>query len=722
MKQYKRQTKTTPTGALQSAVLLLAFAAICHAGPVPMTGWHLPASAAIGADLRLNGIAVGPTAWASTPLIPEIQRGKPWALKFTVHGGTAGEQIAVGVDTGDEASVPILWRWVLPGGTKDHQVRLQVISGQSSPRLAFAYLGKDGAVTLSQISVEATEIKVPQQKDTTPFGKPAPKAETLPANWDPKGNLDGRVRQLAEDRETIVDIGGLEVGVPAEVTTPRGERASVAAFVVNRGNVDKELTTMTVGPPQVPVEIRTVKVPAKKTTQFHALVQCLTSGDVWAKMMFSCEGQSGAAPVKIHCTPCYPVLGAQWPDDVPAQTPSVTALAALAALPVQMNLVALPTDPGAVAAWLKPFATGPAGLAVQVPAMPGADDAAALAAAAAKACPGIQAYIAPPVGTKAVAASRKAAGGSGFMASMLFGLDSFGDEDVAPQALLAELDHPVDGLGACVTVRGRPQPQAVALAEEIDGKTLDAPNLGWAQVDAGVDLGALRGTLADKGAALPILLTDVGGVGTGDARLDALLLARRVASACYRGSTGVMVHAQARGEAGVGLIQENGEASGPMCEAVRELSRELSGAVPVAAFASKPGFSGVRDAPVVYKSFLRDREGIVVLWNNTSVPQDVAVEVRSEPLAGTLLRLSYTGEFIQRKSDGMFNYSQDAVDRRQRAVYVTLNPLQVVCLSLSLSDPHAGWLSAITTRGKVVPKNDRVESAQSWWDEYVKNH
>ena len=70
----------------------------------------------------------------------------------------------------------------------------------------------------------------------------------------------------------------------------------------------------------------------------------------------------------------------------------------------------------------------------------------------------------------------------------------------------------------------------------------------------------------------------------------------------------------------------------------------------------------------------------------------------------------------------MFNYSQDAVERRQRAVYVTLNPLQVVCLSLSLSDPHAGWLSAITTRGAIVPKSNRIEEAQSWWEEYVKNH
>ena len=719
----ERSYSLSSTIWLTMTVLLILGGGVCHAAPVAMTGWTVPASATVGAELRLNGSGEGAAAWAISPPVADMQRGKPCALKFAVHGGTAGEQIALALVSGEGAAPKALWRWVLPGGNKDHQVRLQVISGLNAPKLAFAYQGADGTVTLSQISVEAAEIKVAHQKDTTPFGEVVPKAETLPANWDPKGNLDARVRQLADEKEMIVDVGGLEVGIPGDISTTRGERASVAAFVMNRGDVDKELTTMTVGPPQVPIEIRTVKVPAKKTTQFHAFVQCLTSGDVWAKMVFSCEGQSGAAPVLLHCTPCYPAFGAQWPDAT--QAPSAMALAALAALPTQMNLVALPADPGTVAAWLRPFTAGPAGLAVQTPA---GGDAGAVAGAAAKAWPGIQAYVPPLAGEKAefgvvseIAAGRKAAGGSGFVASPVYDLATDGDEDAASPALIAALGAGLGENAACIAVRGRPEPDAAVLVEEIDGKTPDAPNLGWAQVDAAGDLGALRGTLADKGAQLPILLTDVGGVGTGDARLDALLLARRMASACYRGSTGVMVRAQAKGD-GIGLVKETGEAVGPMCEAMRELSRELAGAVPVAAFASKAGFSGVRDAPVVYKSFLRDREGIIVMWNNTGVPQDVAVEVRSEPLAGTLLKLSYTGEFVQRKSDGMFNYSQDAVDRRQRAVYVTLNPLQVVCLSLSLSDPHAGWLSAITTRGPIVPKNTRVEDAQTWWDDYVKNH
>jgi hypothetical protein len=721
----KRTTATIGAGLFLLALLMVAANAWGAALPLNSADdWVCTGPATLNGELKLGGSETPDgQAWAIAPAAADIQRGKPFAVDMTVQGD-AGAEIAVAVVTDATKRPRSIWRWVLPGGNDRHDIHLVFVQGAKSPRIAFGNTGK-GAVTVSRAAVEQTEIKLPARADTTPFGEDVPKIAALLADWTPVGTLDGHVRDLVGDKETVVDIDGMEVGFPAEVDALRGQRTSLLTFVVNRGDNAKKLTVTAIGGPQIPCETRDVDIPAKKTTQFHALVQCLTAGDQWVKLELKSGDETRSVPLKVHCTASYPAFGASWPD--PSRTPSVEALAALGGLPVQLHEVALPADAGAIPARMKPFADAGAEIAV---AIPRADAAAAgaLAAAAAKANPKVRFYIPSPTGdaktdvavVQAVVAARKAAGGGGFVISPVYDLVDSGGEDAASPALLSALDAGLGAQVAAIAVHGRPQPSAAVLLEEIDRRRASVPNLGWRDLDRANDLGAVRGALVDKGAGLPMLLCGVGGEGTGDARADTILLARRVASAFYRGATGVTLSGQAP-EGGLGLLDAGAAtANGPFLQAARQLAVELSSAAPVASLADVPGFSSTVDAPIIYKPFLRGREGIVVLWNNTGVPQDVAVEVRSEPLAGTLLRLSYTGDLIQRKSEPMFQYSEDAVARRQRAVYLTIAPLDVVCLSLVLSDPHAAWLNAITTRGKIVPRTEPLQPAEKWWDDYLK--
>ena len=139
-----------------------------------------------------------------------------------------------------------------------------------------------------------------------------------------------------------------------------------------------------------------------------------------------------------------------------------------------------------------------------------------------------------------------------------------------------------------------------------------------------------------------------------------------------------------------------------------ELCRELAG---VRALAPPPdtevaGYSG--DKPVTYRPFLRGDEGIVALWNNSGQRKSVAVEVRCRPWQVRLLRISYPGETCQREFDGSFEWDELAKRFRQPAVYVDLEPLQTVVLSLKLRGAHAQWLREIGEKPIAPPPVNKM--------------
>ncbi len=642
-------------------------------------------------------------AWAVSEPLPATTGPLMLSLRAQRRSGAGELAVSLISDIPEKPEqITPLWHLDL-NDDRGHRIEVGlVLPGNEPVRLAIGAVGGEGEWLVEEIELS----------DWTPSEyQPGPRAhlplgngpEPLPVGWEPEDSLDGRWRRVGIGKEIVTVVNGLRVSLPAEVTVEQGVRGAGAAFVTNRGTREKELTFSLQGPPGAYMPTFTAPFAAGGTTRFRLPLQMLVTGKDWLKLILSSGTETAAIPLLVNCEQRFPAIGlrADWdaltattfprgtllqflyarlPEDLPtgdylgpvlSRNPGQTVLA----LPLLRDLSAVMADSDSEQASRVMSLVG-LYLPETLRDAAGSEIAVAVAAAASQIRTRFSEakFISPPLPVITT------------------------DEGLQPSEQLAEAL--AAGMGAVVgAVAGRrPRPPAGGvLDEEVDGRLRGELCSFWADQDKQHDFQPLRQALNARGAHLPMLLSELPTTVTGDARLDALIIGRLLISGFAQGCTGATFLPDLL-ELPTPPSAEDSPAEYPVRIALRELNRELAGATPLLGLARTEGFSGRIDEPIVYRSFLRGREGLVFMWNNTSVPLDVAVVLQALPVQMQVLRLAYTGQFVTRRCQGLFAFSEEARQNRHQAVYVRVRPLEIVGLSLHLKSDHAGWLGEISPR------------------------
>ena len=258
-------------------------------------------------------------------------------------------------------------------------------------------------------------------------------------------------------------------------------------------------------------------------------------------------------------------------------------------------------------------------------------------------------------------------------------------------------------------------PASGVIGERVEGRQQPLANYGWSNFARRYDFNPLRAWLAQHGPGRPLLLDLAGLRGTATPRLEMLQLTRLLLEQAWQGSTGVLLSSDAQL-----LLDAQGKPRSPVYEGVQELWRELAGAAPMAVPTEDGGPCGsALDSPVRCWAFVRGTEGILFLANNTSATQEVAAEVRANPMQMQVLRLRAEGPAVERKIQDVFRFGEEARTRKQQGIYVRLAPGEIVGLSLQLAGEDWTWLRSV---GRMAPRDQPTtgpppaSGGQPWWE------
>lgn len=642
-------------------------------------------------------------AWAVSEVLPGVEPGKAFELSLSLRKVEGDGPVAVALVSEKGRPVrPYLWEGSVRADSRWHRLVLQVVTGLSSPRVALGVTGS------GRWLVDDLRLRPVQVRDVT---KPVAKklrpqyAAELPQGWVPKGRLDLQTRNFLGRDSYYMRPGPFELNPQGEVTVLQGERTGGELDVLSRGKARNDLGVEVQGPPGWRSEVWSASIPGEVRVSLNVPLQAMTCGDSYLKVEFGAGGETKQMPLLVHSQRRFPLLGTWWP-----QGSSVDLAGKLDAGAIQFHEVvcASATDlkqaagsfgqPGDVAIrWggeVKSAVAALTDLPVQqrgricafgLEGEVSAADQQALAAA----LPGLIPEAAVLSPTVSVAAGQQGLQGGEKLQSLLAG--GVGDSSEA-------LDVQMPAL-----------PCSVVLRETLDGAAPTGPMASWTALDKALSLQGLRDQLNQAGAALPVYARFGTGTGTAAPGLDALVMTRALLQVFSVGASGVAVPAVQEKAGGLGLLDSEAQPVDAVSGTYAELCRELAG---VRALAPPPdtevaGYSG--DKPVTYRPFLRGDEGIVALWNNSAQRKSVAVEVRCRPWQVRLLRISYPGETCQREFDGSFEWDELAKRFRQPAVYVDLEPLQTVVLSLKLRGAHAQWLREIGEKPIAPPPVNKMD-------------
>lgn len=733
-----------------ACLLLLGLISVAHAQNLldnggfeaGVTGWQVVAPAetsvrAIGDRpaagkgsvlLQTTGKAVG---WLLSPVLSGAASGDLVQVSFAARRAAGQASLVLDVIAGPETlSDAVLWEAALPADAAWHRVvllmRVPPVGSGVKPRLAFGVRGQAGSWALDEVSVTTGTLPAPEA--TTLPGEPSV-CEPLDDGWKPEGLLDARAVTIGDSEELALNVGGLEVTVDRELTGYRGYREGLIIYAVNRGSLDKQLVITAAAPNGLDSAGWTVPVRANGTTRFHHTVQPLCVGDSYLKLTFACGGEQAAAPVKISAKRCYPAFGVLWED-----TAAPDEVAALRRIPLDLQVGVAAPDRAA----LGPLADVLGGRGTDIFLAPRGDQLtdqqfqAALAELGGQLEPSFWVPWAAP-GTDAAPLLTAATGfgdvqrqkvrPAGVFTPPLALRRTWPDGQLVPvQGELLSAER-MTSLQA-VTVRPPRLGAASVLSEQVDGKA-DVLSGALVNQNRQADLASVRGLLMERQINLPLLVADLQARPAGDERLDALWLARALTLSLYQGATGAVMAAHRTADNAFGLLPSAGPSGkpGPLTQVLSELSQELAAATPVVGLAATDNVSLSPRAPISFRPFLRGGEGIVVLWNNTGAPKDVALEFRSQPVVGNYLRFSYYGDFAQRHWDPIFRFPEEAF-RSKRPVFIThLNPLDVQVLSFRLLDPHAAWLRRADLATAAPPARETApvgREERSWWSDMLK--
>lgn len=676
--------------------------------------------------LQLTNTAGG-HAWALGPALPG-QPGDLVQLDFAARRGP-GEAVllmSLAPDAAALAQVP-LWEGALPQDTQWHKVSLLLkvppMAGSAPARVAFGVVGAAGVWSIDQVDV--LPGKLPAAAPVAVSGQPV-QVETLPEGWQPEGLLDARVKDIAGQKELLLDLNGIELGLLPEFTCTRGVRDGMVLYAVNRADWDKDLVIKVLGPEGIESPEWTVPVRGKQndpgkrawagTTRFHVAIQSLRQGEFWVKLVAKSGNDEKSAPVKLTCRPSYPVTGAIWRDSVPPE-----ALQAMQEVGADFHV--LSTAPDATAAKAMVDAVAGHGQYAVAPLLRQLTPVQYLPLAS-RLFGDLQApfWMAPPDDAELASLSilprlimdlRKTQPGAMYVSSPLALSRDWQKGLLLPDKQSLLTAERTAGL-ASLAVRPPVQAPACILQQLTDGKP---DGVNGALVAAGhcSDLGDLRRLLKERRVELPLLVGELQARPAADERLAALALARAMTYAVSEGATGLLLEPAGEGQ---NAWTVGSDPQGPVQQVARLLGRELASASPLLSLADSEGISSSPDAQVCYKSFMRGGEGIVVLWNNTGAPKDVSIEFRFQPVVAQRLIFSYQGDFALRHWDPIMQFSEEAFKRGRPSIFVRLDPLQVQVHTYRLQTPGAGWLRKLEFTQpypKPEPEQPVGPEPRDWW-------
>jgi hypothetical protein len=241
---------------------------------------------------------------------------------------------------------------------------------------------------------------------------------------------------------------------------------------------------------------------------------------------------------------------------------------------------------------------------------------------------------------------------------------------------------------------------------------------GWTELSRALELSEVSAAIR-RAARVPMFFSDLAARPTGAAEADAAVLARALIACTYQGATGWTIPARPveapDGAAALCPFDGSGSPAGTIFRACSELSRELSGAVPLVILKQTSEIGDAPDAEVGFRPFLRNDEGILALWNNTAAPVELMLEVRTQPLDMHTLTIGPSG--VDREYIGAWHFSEDAITLNRPVAFVTLGPSEVKVLSMQLVQPHVAWLSAVERRPKIERADDGARSFIEDWEE-----
>ncbi len=706
-----------------------------------LVGWQALAQGAAGvaasSDRPATGqrcaqlvATAGDDAMLVSPPLPVAEIGTPFELQLRVRALSATGQLRIGLGSAaaDTETVRPEPLWMLPAGSDGnwHRLRLTVAAryDPQQPLCLTATATGDGGWALDEVELFAHNP--PRSQSHEEMAEASNYPEPLPPDWVPEGLLDARRRQIGQQADLVLEMGGMQISIPEEASCQRGLRQGIDTYCTNRGSRQKQLAVSIQGPPDVKVPDWSVPVPAKDTLHFYFPVQRLLLGDCWLKVTFSYKDEQASAPLLLHTEPAYPVLGASWA--AAAEAPSAADLEKLLALGLGMQHfvigaeAAIPAENHSGLEYLLSPETSPENLAA---------DLAKPDEAGRRHC-----WLPYPAASASVAEAGAALRG---LAAYLYQQDhsptifafpyhlQWSEQD---RALQLPADYPLDAISLqecpgntggtwavqSLTLQLPPLPGATVLHAELDGRSLSAPSAYWVRFNQRTNLAPIRQAAQAAGVALPftVLATDL--ASSGDRRIDALKIAKTMVNTLYQGATAVLLNGQDTADR-VGLLATaDGDEPDPVAEVLAALVPELAAARPVVALGATETMSPRPDGQVTYQLFLRGDEGIVVMWNNAHEPLEVALGLRSQPVTVKLLRLAYYGEFVQQQFQPVFRLTGKALETKQPAIYLRLDPLDITCVSMRLVDPHVGW-----TRGVFPAEDFKVElpakeRGPRWWE------
>jgi hypothetical protein len=642
------------------------------AGPVTWSG-ERPAHGRL--CLSLAGPAQGPVQALSAPLA-SLQPGQPLELSLSARRVEGDGSLTLWLAEGAvlQTSTP-LWQGMPRDDSRWHRLALTVVCGLAAPRLV---LGTEGAGTrwlVDDIGLKPARL-APVTRPVKPGLVPG-SAAALPAGWKPEGDLDVRSRDILGIISYFLQVGPLELTPPREVRLRRGERTGFDLQALSRGDADKTLHAEVQGPQGWLCEPAEARLSGRAGVALNIPAQAMVAGEGTVRVQFTCEGDTRQMPLRAQVDRAWPAFGVSLES---GHTLTPEQRAALAGLPVQ--LVRQPAD-------------APLDLATERAADLVLGDRASEGATA----------VAPAEGTLCVAATA----GSGVAPTA--GALSIGP----PLALSATAQGLATGMeaarasadaAAVLDLLSPALPGAVVLRESVDGRAPETAMTSWVAFDTAWNPWALLNELQARRPDLQVLADGISGPTTGDPSLDALLLARAVMHLTEGRTLGVTLPALAMQPGQMACLGVDGKPQAEVQRVFGELARELAGATPLLPPAETPAAGYLPGKPVAFRPFVRGDEGIIALWNNSQQRQSLAVEVRSMPVQSRLLRISWPGELIQREYVPSFAWDALAQKYRQPAVYVDVEPLQVVILSLKLRAASAQWLREVGPRPAAPPDID----------------
>lgn len=621
----------------------------------------------------VSAFAPGPLGpeWAAVSVAPVPS--EVYSLNLVCRATTGSPALELGSGTPPAA----WWRWPIPGDGKPHRVEL-VLSLPAGETLLVRRSG-EGAAQVEQLQLKPL-AKALEYRDNVLSGvREAVIPEPLPAGWEPQGTLDARSREVGDSQELTLSVGGLDLSSPAEITVVQGVRQGMPLFIRNPGELDKSLQIAVSGPPGMAMPIYSLPIAPRGTTLFAPPLQLMRVGDAWVRYTFTVDRESGSMPLRVHVARTYPVLMQPSPPEPGAagalpfgltfsSLPAAVAPEQALRLPSTVFLSGRPALQDSVKQWRPPL------LQVEV------DHEVSSYALTRQATEVNRVYRWLREEVLPLSPDSAAVSPSWPVATSEQGLLVGEDMKAAFEGGLGQW---VQSVGVSLPA----PPAGGVLLEKFDGKVPPA-NLFWSGLSRRYDFTALRQFLATNQAQLPLLLELPSGAPAG--RTGLLALARLLLEGTWQGSTGAVMPPPLP--------------DSPEARAIAELWRELAGALPLYLPPTEDDtVKHTLDAPVTYWPFLRGKEGIVFLANNSSAPQDLALEVRGEPVQLQVLRLSAFGEPVTRWIQDLFRFSEEAQKRHQQGIYLKLAPGEIVGIALTIPGATPGWLRSVGKRTPYTP-------------------